>query len=132
MLKSFSGIDFTARSRILNSIQSYECFAYYLYVSLSRRKRIDNAQLTKLKMQNFDWQMPNSALKMLIYRLIESLELEGTFKDHVVQLTCNEQEHAQLDQVAHGLIQPCLASFQGQDINCFSGQPVPVPHHSHL
>ena len=36
-------------------------------------------------------------------RIIESLELEGTFKDHLVQLPCNEQGHAQLDQVAQGL-----------------------------
>jgi len=30
---------------------------------------------------------------------LESLELEGTFKGHLVQLLCNEQRHAQLDQV---------------------------------
>jgi len=39
--------------------------------------------------------------------------LEGTFKGHLVQLPCNEQEHPQLDQVAQGLIQPPPGSLQG-------------------
>ena len=34
------------------------------------------------------------------HRIIESFELEGTLKGHLVQLSCNEQEHLQLDQVA--------------------------------
>jgi len=46
-------------------------------------------------------------------RIIESLELEGTFKDHLVQLPCNKQGHTQLDQVAQGLIQPYPESLQG-------------------
>ncbi len=45
--------------------------------------------------------------------IIESLELEGTFKGHLVQLPCNEKGHVQLDQVAQGLIQPHLESLQG-------------------
>jgi len=32
--------------------------------------------------------------------IIESFELEETLKGHQVQLTCNEQEHLQLDQGA--------------------------------
>ena len=36
--------------------------------------------------------------------IIESLELEGTFKGHLVQLPSNEQGYAQLKQVAQGLI----------------------------
>ena len=36
-------------------------------------------------------------------RVKESLELEGTFKGHLVQLPYYEQENAQLDQVAQGL-----------------------------
>ena len=36
--------------------------------------------------------------------IIEPLELEGTFEDHLVQLLYNEQEHVQLDQAAQGLI----------------------------
>jgi len=58
------------------------------------------------------------------HRIIESLELEGTFKDHLVQLPCNEQGHAQLNQVAQGLTQPGLESLQGWGINHISGQPV--------
>ena len=30
---------------------------------------------------------------------MESLELEGAFKGHLVQLSCNEKGHPQLDQV---------------------------------
>ena len=67
----------------------------------------------------------------LPYRTMESLELEGTFKGHLVQLPCNEQEHAQLDQVAQGLIQPLLESLQGRGIHHLSEQPVPLSHHTH-
>ena len=65
------------------------------------------------------------------HRNVESLELEGTFKGHLVQFSCNEQGHAQLNQVAQGLIQSCLESLKGQDINHISQYSVPVPHHSH-
>ena len=34
------------------------------------------------------------------HRIIESLELEGTFKGHLGQIPCNEQGHLQLDQGA--------------------------------
>lgn len=44
---------------------------------------------------------------------MEPLELEGTLKVHLVQLPCSEQGHAQLGQVAQGLIQPDLESLQG-------------------
>ena len=70
------------------------------------------------------------ALSDLI-RLIESLELEGTFKGHLVQLLCNDQGYSQLDQVAQVLIQPRLESLQGWDIHHISGQPVPVLYHPH-
>ena len=33
-------------------------------------------------------------------RIVESVELKRTFKDHLVQLSCNEQGHPQLDQDA--------------------------------
>jgi len=49
-------------------------------------------------------------------RTMVSRDLEGAFKDHLVHLSCNEQRHAQLEQVAQGLIQPCLESLQGQGI----------------
>ena len=63
-------------------------------------------------------------------RILESLELEGTFKGHLVQLPCNELQHPQLDHVAQGLTQPCLESLHRWGIHHQSGQPVPVPHHS--
>ncbi len=63
------------------------------------------------------------------HRILESLELEVTSEGHLVQLPCNEQGHAQLDQVAQGLIQPRLKSFQGWSIHHISGQP--VPYHPH-
>ena len=62
------------------------------------------------------------------HRIVEPLELEGTFKDYPLQSPCNEQGHPQLDQVAQSLIQPHLESLQGQGICHFFGQPVPVPH----
>ena len=50
----------------------------------------------------------------MFHRIIESLELEGTFKSHLVQLPYNEQGHPQLNQVAQSLL---LESLQGQGIH---------------
>jgi len=47
-----------------------------------------------------------------LYRVIESLKLEGTFKGHLVQLSCDEQVHPQIDQVAQGMVQPGLECLQ--------------------
>ena len=58
------------------------------------------------------------------HRIIESFELDGTFKSHLVQFSCNE--HLQLYQVP---IQPDLGYPQGRGIHYLSGQPVTVPHH---
>ena len=44
----------------------------------------------------------------LYLRVIESLELEGTFKGQLVQLPCSEQGYPELDQAAQGLIPPPL------------------------
>ena len=49
------------------------------------------------------------------HRTIESFELEGTFKGHLVQLPCNGQGHLQLHQVAQSPIQT--------DLECLHGQP---------
>jgi len=46
-------------------------------------------------------------------RIIESLELDGTFKGHLVQLPCNEMGRAQLHRVAQSLVQPGLQSLSG-------------------
>ena len=76
----------------------------------------------------------HTCLQRQNHGIIESLELEGTFKGHVVpasqgsQLPCSEQRRSQLSQVAQGLIQPCLESLQGWGINHMSGQPGPLPH----
>ena len=40
------------------------------------------------------------------HRIVESFELEGTLKGHLVQLPCNEQGHLQLHQSAQRPIQP--------------------------
>jgi len=52
------------------------------------------------------------------HSITESLELEGIFKAHLVQLPCHEQRCAQLNQVAQGLIQPCLESLQLIILSC--------------
>ena len=62
-----------------------------------------------------------------LHRIIESLELEETFKGHLVQLSCTERGRAQLGHIAQSLIQPGLEYLQGWDIHLLSGQPVPVP-----
>ena len=67
----------------------------------------------------------------LLYRIIESFGLEGTFKGHLAQPPCNEQGHLQLDQVAQSPVQPDLECFQGWGPHCLSGQCVPVFHHPH-
>jgi len=48
------------------------------------------------------------------HRIIETLELEGTPKGHQLQLSCNEQGHLQLHQVAQSSIQPDLECLQGR------------------
>ena len=63
---------------------------------------------------------------------IESFELEGTLKDNLVQLPCNEPGHLQLHHVAQSPVQPDLEHLQGWGIHCLFGQPVPVlrcPYH---
>ena len=54
--------------------------------------------------------------------IIKSFELEGTFKGHVVQLPCNEQEHLQLHQFPQSLVHPNLEHFQGWRIQHLSGR----------
>jgi len=46
-------------------------------------------------------------------RIIESFELEGTFRSHLVQLPCNEQGYLQLYQVAQRPIQTFKVSRDG-------------------
>jgi len=60
------------------------------------------------------------------HKITESIELKGTFTGHLVQLPCNEQGHAQLDQVAQGLIQPCFESLQRGGINHISTDTRPL------
>ena len=50
------------------------------------------------------------------HRITELFELEGTLKNHLVQLCCNEQGHVQLDQVAKSPIQPDIECLQGWGI----------------
>jgi len=50
------------------------------------------------------------------HQIIESFELEGTFKGHLVQLLCNEQAHLQLNHVAQSLVQTDLECLQGGGI----------------
>ena len=74
---------------------------------------------------------PNGCCRycILVYRIIESFELEGNLTGHLAQLSCTEEEHLQLDQVAQSPVQPDLECLQGCSICHLSGQPVSVPHH---
>ena len=56
-------------------------------------------------------------------------ELEGTLKDHPVQLPCRDLGHPQLDCVAQSPLQPDLGCLQGWGTHHLSGQPVLVLHH---
>ena len=60
---------------------------------------------------------------------IESFELEGIIKCHLVQLHCSEQGCVQLDQIAQNLVQNDPESLQGRTIHHISRQPIPVLHY---
>ena len=51
-------------------------------------------------------------------------------KDHIVP-NLLPVGHLPLDQVAQSPIQPGLEHSQGRGSHSFSGQHVPVPHHTH-
>jgi len=76
-------------------------------------------------------QRENSSNESWNHRNIECFGLEGTFRVHLAQHPCSEQGHLQLGQVAQSPVQPGLECFQGWDLHCLSGQPVPVFHHPH-
>ena len=54
------------------------------------------------------------SVALILHRMIESFELEGTVKGYLVQLPSNEQGHLQLNQVAQSPIQPDLECLQGR------------------
>jgi len=65
------------------------------------------------------------------HRITECFGLEGTFKGHLTQPPCHEQEHLQLDLAAQSPVQPGLECSQGCGIDHLSGQPGPGFHHPH-
>lgn len=56
--------------------------------------------------------------------------VEKGLKDNLISSPCCEQGHLLLDQLAQSPIQHDLELFQGWGIHAFSGQHVPVLHHS--
>ena len=68
-------------------------------------------------------------ISMEINGITESFELDETLTGHLVQIPCNEQGHLQLEQGAHGPVQPDLEHLQRWNIHHLSGQPVLVPYH---
>lgn len=53
---------------------------------------------------------------------IDSFELEGTLKSHLLQLPCREQGHLQLDQVAQNLVQIHGIGSTGKCVEAQSGR----------
>lgn len=51
---------------------------------------------------------------MANHKIIESLEVEGAFNCHLVQLPCKEQGHLQLKDVVQNQVQPDCDCLQGQ------------------
>ena len=70
----------------------------------------------------------SSQLQCHNHRTIESFELEGSRKGHLVQPPCSEQGHLQLHW-GQDPVKPDLGCLQGWGIHHISGQPVPVLHH---
>lgn len=59
------------------------------------------------------WQRePQGSSRVSGHGLLEWFGLEGTFRDHLVQLLCREQGHLPLDHVAQSPIHPDLDRFQ--------------------
>ena len=56
--------------------------------------------------------------------------VQRDLKGHLVPI--HQQGYIPLEQVVQSPIQPGLAHFQRWGIYIFSGQPVSVPHHSHI
>jgi len=71
---------------------------------------------------------PSSGSGVRHFRITESVGLEGTFKGHLVQYPCSEQEHLPLDQVAQSPIQLTLnvskhgtsTTSLGNPLQCFT------------
>jgi len=57
--------------------------------------------------------LPKGLCKLIQKMHLEWFELEWTPKGRVVQLSCSEQEHPQLDQVAQSPVQPDRECLQG-------------------
>jgi len=72
---------------------------------------------------------PMSAPQRWFLRIIESSELEGTFKGHLFQLHCSKQGHTQLHQVLRALSSLALAVSRDGAFTTSLGNPCPVPHH---
>ena len=62
---------------------------------------------------------------------MESFVLEETLKGHLVQLSCSEQGHLQLEQGAQNPLQPALDCLQRGGIHHLSGLPVLVLYYSY-
>jgi len=52
-------------------------------------------------------------ISLMIVTIIEWFGLEGTFRGHLAQPPCSEQQYLQLDQAARSPIQPGLERFRG-------------------
>lgn len=62
--------------------------------------------------------------------IIESFQLEGVLKDHLVQLLYNEQGHLQLDQVFWSLVQPYFILLSNLNPTSLSLKSFPFSYHN--
>jgi len=86
-------------------------------------------KLNKTGLSTDPWGTPLVA--GLNHRIIKWFGWEGIFEGHLVQPTCEDQGHLQLDQVAQSPIQPNLECSRVWGTDHLSGQPVPEFHHPH-
>lgn len=61
--------------------------------------------------------VPEPVRAVRSHRIIEQFELEGTLQGRLVQLSCNEEEHLHVHQIARSPVQPDFECLQGRGVH---------------